>query len=95
MALVKRIVRDDPEALDLLDRATVARQGRPTGNPDNVSVSGADLEHGHSRQYALRKLRRDAPEVHARVLAGELSAHAAQDARQPHEDGAEVVQHGR
>jgi len=33
-------------------------------------------EQGTSRQYALRKLRRDAPAIHARVLAGELSPHA-------------------
>jgi len=32
---------------------------------------------GNSEQYALRKLRKSAPELHARVLAGELSGHAA------------------
>lgn len=75
MALVKRIVRDDPEALDLLDRATVA-PAHVHREADNVRVSAVEPEHGNARQYALRKLRKDAPEVHARVLAGELSAHA-------------------
>jgi hypothetical protein len=34
-------------------------------------------ERGTSRQYAIRKLRNDAPELHARVLAGEISANRA------------------
>jgi hypothetical protein len=29
-----------------------------------------------SRQYAIRKLSKGAPEIHARDLVGELSAHA-------------------
>lgn len=32
---------------------------------------------GTSKDYALRRLRKDAPELHAGVLAGNLSAHAA------------------
>jgi hypothetical protein len=31
---------------------------------------------GTSEHYALRRLRKDRPDVHARVLAGEISAHA-------------------
>jgi hypothetical protein len=45
-------------------------------NSDNVTIcSSNEPERGNSRQYALRKLRRDAPAIHARVLAGELSPH--------------------
>jgi hypothetical protein len=32
---------------------------------------------GTSRATALRRLRKDRPDIHARVLKGELSAHAA------------------
>jgi len=78
--LLKRICADDPEALDLIDRA-MGRKGRAdkiTANVDNIHDSG-DLERpsGTSRDSALRKLRKDAPELHAEVLAGRLSAHAA------------------
>jgi len=31
---------------------------------------------GNSRAYALRRLRKDRPDIHARVLAGELTPHA-------------------
>lgn len=32
---------------------------------------------GTSREYALRRLRKDAPKLHARVLSGQMSPHAA------------------
>lgn len=70
MDLVRKLVRDDPMTLDLLDQATVGKQGAHT---DNVSVSDGQ---GNARQYALRRLRKSAPEIHARVLTGEVSAHA-------------------
>lgn len=34
-------------------------------------------QRGTSRSYSMLRLARDAPELHARVLAGDLSAHAA------------------
>lgn len=39
-------------------------------------VDPGEPEQGNSRQYALRRLRKAAPKIHARVLAGEISAHA-------------------
>lgn len=71
--LVRRIVRDDKAALDLLDRAVQNPVGRPSETLDNVQ----DFPSGNSEAAALRRLRKDAPELHARVLADELSAHAA------------------
>lgn len=73
IALVRRLIADDTEALDLLDQALQNPQHVKTGNPDlnNIKVRGT------SRDYALRKLRKDAPGLHAEVLAGRLSAHAA------------------
>jgi len=41
-------------------------------NNDDVNVRPA----GNSRAAALRRLRKDRPDIHARVLAGELSPHA-------------------
>lgn len=70
--LLRRIVADDTEALDLLDRALQ--------NPVGTNVALNNMKghpRGTSKDYALRKLRKDAPELHAEVLAGRLSAHAA------------------
>ena len=75
------------EALDLIDQVTVGGQGAPTGNK-NASDDKTNLSNrkvceteqypaGTTRQYALRKLRKDAPELHAKVLAGEVSPHQA------------------
>jgi hypothetical protein len=43
----------------------------------NVTV---DPLRGNARQAALRKLRRDSPELHGQVISGELSPHAAHGA---------------
>lgn len=70
--LIGRLVAADVEAADLLDRALQNRSGNPgTGN----NVPGRP--EGNSREKALRRLRSTAPELHADVLAGRLSAHAA------------------
>jgi hypothetical protein len=78
-----------PELLDLWDQATVGKpgdngksqerdgRGRVMPDRDNITVRPDEPERGTSAQYALRKLRDDAPELHARVLSGGLSAHAA------------------
>lgn len=68
VALVQRIVADDKEAFDLLDQALQT----PTG-VHNVNTR----PHGNAGATALRRLRKDAPELHADVLAGRLSAHGA------------------
>ena len=75
--LVRRIVADDEEALDLLDQALEdgEKQGERTDLVNNVNE--VKRPQGNSGARALRKLRRDAPELHAEVLAGNLSRHAA------------------
>jgi len=73
IALVRRLIADDPEALDLLDHALQNPAGRPEKN-NNIQVKAPQ---GTSVDRALRKLRKDAPELHAEVLAGRLSANAA------------------
>jgi hypothetical protein len=75
LALLKRICAEDKVALDLIDRVTTNPNGRPI-TVDNVNTI-EDRPGGNSEQYALRKLRKDAPTLHARVLAGEMTAHGA------------------
>lgn len=73
--LVRRIVADDTETSDLLDQAIQGRQGERTDLVNNINEVERPV--GTTKAQALRKLRRDAPELHADVLAGRLSAHAA------------------
>lgn len=74
--LVRRIVSSDAEALSLLDEAMRNPIGRPEIR-DNVTNFSDPNQRGTSKDYALRRLRKDAPELHADVLAGRLTAHAA------------------
>jgi hypothetical protein len=76
LKLIKRICGDDPEALNLLDIALKQRPGPPLKSVDNINESTKRPD-GTSEQYAIRKLREDRPDLHARVLARELSPHAA------------------
>lgn len=71
--LVRRIVSGDTEALDLLDQALQNQHGGDHSKSNNVTFAPA----GNAQEKALRKLRKDAPELHAEVLADRLSAHAA------------------
>jgi len=65
---------------DDADRANLRPAHRPktvqsvdNGRKD-INTSGRPT--GTSRAYALRRLREQRPDVHARVLAGEISPHA-------------------
>jgi hypothetical protein len=83
MRLIEKLIealdeeRDRAEARDLLDRAVQ----RPVGanqhskGLDNMQTLGAPS--GTSREAGLRRLRKDRPDLHAEVLAGTLSTHAA------------------
>jgi hypothetical protein len=62
---------------DAHDRANL----RPRGRPENVYSEKRDVHiserpSGNSRAAFLRRLRKDRPDIHARVLAGEISANA-------------------
>lgn len=71
--LVKRVVADDPEAVDLLDQAL----SNPVGRPEKNNIVQDKAPQGNRADRALRKLRADAPELHSEVLAGNLTAHGA------------------
>jgi hypothetical protein len=70
---VTKLCEDDPEALDLLNKATTHPGSRSDLHNNIMEVK----PQGTSRAYSLRKLAADAPMLHTRVLAGELSPHAA------------------
>lgn len=89
---LKRLCYDNAPAKDAIDRATAQKPGNPTGAnqytdgidnngnnsmSENVRESDRSSPVGNMAGYALRRLRREKPELHARVLAGELTPHAA------------------
>lgn len=83
--MLERICGDDMEALTMIDHATARKKGRPEKeesilseqetNHHNIMIKGQHDAQGTSRAYALRRLRIHRPDIHARVLAGELSPH--------------------
>jgi hypothetical protein len=76
MPLIKRICADDPEAVNLLDEAIGSHQGERTDFVDTINEVEPRPD-GTSAKQALRRLRKDRPDLHARVLARELSPHRA------------------
>ena len=76
--LMRRLVADDPEALDMLDRALRKQHGGDRSS----KLSNRKLEEepgypvGTTRARAMRALRDHRPDIHARVIAGKLSPHA-------------------
>lgn len=73
--LVKRIIAPDAEAVDLLDQALAGKHGGDRrGDVDIINIARPT---GTAQVTALRRLRKDRPDLHAEVLAGRLSAHAA------------------
>jgi hypothetical protein len=73
---VREMIQFKPRALDLFDRAMQRSVGRPKTR-DNVTNSKDSNLRGTSKDYALRRLRKDSPHLHAEVIAGTISAHAA------------------
>jgi hypothetical protein len=59
----------------LIDQATQGKQGRPS-KIENIDIVNV-IPSGNARQHALRKLRKSRPDLHAQVLKGKLSPHAA------------------
>lgn len=79
---LRRLCRDDAEALDAIDAALRRPDGRPEATTretfDNVQGFSPPLAPtGNSSARALRALRDHSPELHAEVLAGRVSPHGA------------------
>ncbi|MEU5965904.1 hypothetical protein ABZ777_32255 [Micromonospora parva] len=72
IGLIRRLVADDTEATTLLDHALQNSDGSPG---DDNSTTGRTRE--TAKEYALRRLSKEAPALHAEVVAGRLSANAA------------------
>jgi len=78
---IEYLIGDDMRAVDALHVALRRPPGRrprtidPT-TPDTV-MALTKATHGNSRAYALRRLRVERPDLHARVLDGAVSVHAA------------------
>jgi hypothetical protein len=70
---VKRVCRDTPYALDLVDKA-LQRPPSIHAGTDNIQGKAPG---GTSAEAALRRLRKDRPDLHADVLAERMTAHAA------------------
>lgn len=75
METLKRICLGDVEAVDLIDQALKGKQGSRTDLVYNIHE--VIRPSGTSRDASLRRLRKDRPDLHARVVAGEVSAHRA------------------
>jgi hypothetical protein len=77
--LIRQIIANDVVAVDLLDQALQ----RPHGGDHTSSgskvhiVNLAPPPRGNSESAALRRLRKDRPDLHGQVLNKELTAHAA------------------
>ena len=71
--LIRRLVGDRPETLSLLDEAIQ----NPVGTNQGVENMNTSRPTGTSKEYSLRRLRKDAPQLHEEVVSGRLSAHAA------------------
>jgi hypothetical protein len=75
--IIRSVCRDTPYALDLVDQALqrdapVNQHDKPVNNGD-----GLQRPRGNARRAALRRLREQRPDLHAEVLAGDKTAHAA------------------
>ena len=90
MKLINRIASVDKDLETLVAKAKIQPEGgarNPNGinqyapkelvTDDNIIGDLRTAPNGTSSQQACLRLSRQAPEIHARVLAGELSPHAA------------------
>lgn len=74
-AKIEAVIRDDAEVLAMWRESMKPGQGRRTDLVDNVTQ--VQKPKGNSRSYAVSRLQREAPELFAKVAAGEISANAA------------------
>lgn len=77
---------DDTVAYDLISQVESGGRGNPTGNNqhkagnhNNIMISSGDsgATQGTSSTYTMRRLAKDAPEYHAKVIDGEMTANKA------------------
>jgi hypothetical protein len=71
---LEKLCRDDAEALVLLREVTTNPNHRPISNN---TVITSDNKQGNSKAYSLDRLKRDRPDLFAKVISNELSANSA------------------
>lgn len=79
---LQKLFSDDPEILTLLSQADTGKHGGDHGNQytggkirnPNIGTAGVCSE---TKSYQLRRLSDQRPDLHARVVSGELSANRA------------------
>jgi hypothetical protein len=83
-AAVRALIRDDIELRDLWDEAVKQPVGanqftipKAEEGLDNIQALSEAFPSGTSVDAGLRRLRKDRPDLHAAVIDGELSTHAA------------------
>lgn len=78
---VRGYLRDDLKMLDLFDQAVLRPRPhggeREKGKVANGHLGGSSKLGGNGRERALRKLRKDRPDLHAKVTKKEMTANAA------------------
>lgn len=77
---LRRLCADDTEALDELEKAVQGKHGGDRKSDqiksDNITLDSQD-NRGTSPTYALRRLRKDRPDLHKQVIEKKLSPHGA------------------
>jgi hypothetical protein len=74
---VEALLKDDTEALRMFRVAITPKKGKRAKAEVNTSNRSIKPQHGTTRAYTLTRLEKEAPAFYQRVVAGELSAHAA------------------
>jgi hypothetical protein len=67
---------DDVQKLIRAEVAPASKRGRPKAE-DAGNVSNRNIKGGTGSTYTLRRLKRDRPDLAAKVIAGKMSANAA------------------
>lgn len=76
--MVRNLLRDDLEALDLFDKAVQRPHGGDRSSKlDNIQLEETAPPTGTSREAGLRRLRKAAPQLHEQVISGKLSVNEA------------------
>ncbi len=80
MRRLQQLCQDRPDVLDAIDQARQRKHGGDRKSSEAVIKSNnvtLDSKRGNRVDHALRRLRKDRPDLHQRVITKELSAHAA------------------
>jgi hypothetical protein len=72
--MIKKLLRDEPATLAEFESAIIGKKHVHRPDTDNISIKP---EHGTSKAYTLRRLKRESPELYQEVCDGTLSANAA------------------